>query len=288
MEPRPRWFSIFAQERPGAPETLAPLLDERLRAAWSAWPDLKVSTEEFVRFLARRLPDDAELASALETCHITDLYLAYGCAHGDERAIALFDGQLLTQVRTWVRRIDSSKAFADEVTQSLRERLLIGGPERAPRIADFSGHGPLAHWLKIVSLRAALDLQRRHGAPADSLGDHAVVSGNPELAYLRESARREFQAAMRESIAELSVRERNLLRLHYVDGLATPEIAVLFHTHRTTIRRHLNECQTRLLNDVRERLGRRLKISESEIESLIRAAKTGIELSLSILESSES
>src|SRR5262245_39507640 len=69
MESRTRWYSWFAEERPAAAATLAPLLEARVRDAAAAWPDLKVPIEEFVRFLARRLPNDAELATALETCH---------------------------------------------------------------------------------------------------------------------------------------------------------------------------------------------------------------------------
>ena len=50
-------------------------------------------------------------------------------------------------------RIDSSSQFVDEVKQGLRERLLVGPP---PRIAEYSGSGPLGGWLRVVSVRLAI------------------------------------------------------------------------------------------------------------------------------------
>ena len=211
------------------------------------------------------------------------------CASGLRAALEGFEARFLSQVPSFVARIDSSAAFADEVKQELRTRLLVGSDGRSPRIADYTGAGPLARWLQVAALRTALNLRRQNGGPrVEALGSEGgLADGDPELSYRRASSRRVFEEALRAALGSLSARERNLLRFHFIDGLSTPQIAELLRTHRTTVRRQLNDCHARLLSTLRADLRQRLGLTPSEVESYMRTAKSQIELSLSELERGE-
>jgi RNA polymerase sigma-70 factor, ECF subfamily len=256
-------------------------LEARLGEARAAWPSVSVPDEQFVRYVSERIPPEANAGDTVERCHVSDLYLVCGCALGQRAALDGFERHFLSRVGTYVARIDRNAAFADDVRQELRQRLFVPAGGRA-RIEDYSGHGPLARWLRVAAQRTALNL-RRGVRPTEPLEETALFGVHPELAHMRGEIDRVLAESLRAALTRLDVRERNILRLHYVDGLSTPQIAALFRTHRTTIRRQINESQERALSEVRKELRRRLKLSEPELDSLLRAASSHLDISLSLL-----
>src|SRR5947209_798474 len=95
---------------------------ERGRAAW---PNVSVERAQYAAHVAA-------LGAGPE--HAEDLFLACGCAAGDAAALAAFDARFLSQVPKFIARLDSSAAFAEEVTQILRVHFLVASDGRAPRI----------------------------------------------------------------------------------------------------------------------------------------------------------
>jgi RNA polymerase sigma-70 factor (ECF subfamily) len=257
------------------------LVEEQLETARAAWPALSLDSRAFVEYAAERFPSGVEGGEAILARHLPDLYLACGCAQGNAAAVAQLEERFLSQVRSFVSGIDTNPDFVDEVRQALREHLLIGRDGRQPCIADYTGRGALSRWLRVSAQRIALNLRRSKKPQAELADDDRVTSKNPELDYLKKHAQGAFAEALRAALASLTVHERNLLRLHFVDGLSTPEIAPLFQSHRTTIRRQLNDCQETLLKRVRESLRTRLQLTESQVESLLRDGRKSLELSLS-------
>src|SRR6185369_4971546 len=112
--------------------------------------------EAFVAHVSERLADEADSS----TLHVADLFLACACALGDARALALFEDRLMTQVPTHVARIDRSPAFADEVKAQLRDKLFVARDGAPPKIAHYSGRGPLGGWLRVTAIRTAQNLLR--------------------------------------------------------------------------------------------------------------------------------
>jgi RNA polymerase sigma-70 factor (ECF subfamily) len=246
-----------------------------LEAARAAWPTVSVPARAFLDYLGERTKGSEPLR------HLGDLYLACGCALGNAAALEQLENRFLSQVREFLAGIDSSPHFVDEVRQALREHLLIAREGRAPAIAEYTGRGALSRWLRISAQRIALNLRRGRRPQSELADDDRVAARNPELDYLKRSAQAQFGEALQAALATLTAHERNLLRLHFVDGLSTTDIAPLFHSHRTTIRRQINDCQQKLLDRIREDLRVRLKLSESQVESLLREGKSSLELSLS-------
>ncbi len=260
------------------------LVEAHVESARAAWPGLELERRAFIAYATERLSLGADCGGdPLALRHLADLYLACGCAQGSTSAIAGLEARFLSQVRAFISGIDSSSGFVDEVRQALREHLLVARDGRAPCIADYTGRGALSRWLRVSAQRVALNLRRGNKPQTELADDDRVTSRNPELDYLKKHSQDQFAQALRAALASLTVHERTLLRLHFVDGLSTTEIAPLFRAHRTTVRRQINECQQALLSRVHDGLRARLRLTESQVESLLREGRKSLELSLSTL-----
>jgi RNA polymerase sigma-70 factor (ECF subfamily) len=206
--------------------------------------------------------------------HSADVAIASACACGDEAAIAELE-RLLARVPQFVAHIDGSPAFADETRQLLRERLLVPRPGRPPRIADYTGRGPLTAWLRIAAVRTAIDLRRRVPLAAPlSTARLVAATGGPEEALAKAQGRRAGSGLLAEALAQLSGDDRKLLRLHHVDGLSIDDIAQVVGMHRATIARRLVRLRADLWQIVRKLSRVRLNLDSGACRSLIAAAES--------------
>ena len=245
-------------------------------AAKLAWPDVALDRAVLDEAVARHSP-------AAE--HTVDLYLATACAAGNAAAIGAFERTHLSSVGAFVARIDSDHAFAEEVRQLLREKLLVAEPGNRPRIADYAGQGPLGGWVRVAATRIALDLRkaRRRGevGRADDAAGHAIAAAaDPEIEMVRRRHGAEVETAIRESLAALSSRQRQLLRLAIVDGVGIDRLATMYRVHRATAARWVAAARQDLLDAVLSRLGDKLQIGRGEAHSLAGAVRSQIDISL--------
>ncbi len=216
--------------------------------------------------------------------HEDDLALARAAGSGDARAIALIEARYFGDVGPILARIARGTASRDELEQRLRERLFVSTPERPAGILGYAGRGDLRGFLRVAMTRAALNLVTRTGRdkPSDDDLFDAIpdVGDDPEVRHLRDRCQAEVRAAFRAAIAALTPRERNLLRHAFLDGLGIDALARVYGVHRATAARWLATARAGLLEHLQADLRARLKIEASEIESLLRWARSGIELSL--------
>jgi RNA polymerase sigma-70 factor (ECF subfamily) len=253
-------------------------LGDRIREAFdrgrAAWAGVVVDAQVFAAHVGR-FEEEAELHP--------DLYLACACAHGDGAALALFDRSILSEVGGYVRRIDASPELADEVRQVLRERLLVGIGGAPPRIADYSGRGPLGAWVRVSAVRVAIDLRRKRSTePLAAASSEPVTNQlDPEAALLLARYQGEYQTALREALATLSAKERNLLRMHFVDGMTVDRVGTVYRVHRATAARWIQAIRERLLDETYRRLGERLRLSPAEFASLTAIVQSQLRVSLS-------
>jgi len=246
---------------------------ERGRAAW---PQVPFEIEP----VANRL---SQSASEPAPAHAADFCLALACAEGVRAALTVFENEFLSEVDRFIARIDSRPDFCDEVKQQLRERLLLG--ER-PRIAEFSGRGPLGAWLRIASIRLAIDLRRgaREIPDADVADEVIALSFDPELALMRAQHRSEMAEALRCSLSRLTAKQRNVLRMHFSSGWTLDRIGKCYRVHRATVMRWIDAAREQLLDDMSKELGDRLGLGLSEIRSLVGLLRSQIDVSLSGLD----
>src|SRR5688572_33291625 len=91
-----------------------------------------------------------------------DVALAQACAAGDPAALATFEQRCLgAPLDRVLMRLGATSAEIDEVKQQLRLKLLVAEPDRKPRITEYSGRGALEAWVRVVAVRAFLDLRQR-------------------------------------------------------------------------------------------------------------------------------
>jgi RNA polymerase sigma-70 factor (ECF subfamily) len=240
---------------------------------------------------AARDEDDAGAARGssddlgpLRGLHAEDLGLALACAAGHRAALAELDRRFTPEIASALRRVDPSPAFVDEALQAVRERLLLRSERGEPRIASYSGTGPLGGWLRAVAVRVALNL-RRGGLPQVPL-DEKLADGlsldapGPELSLIARQYREAFQEAFRAALAELSDKEVNVLRLHYVAGISLDQLGETYGVHRATIARWLASSKEQLLLGTQRELQARLRVSADEFRQIIDMVRSQLVLTL--------
>lgn len=281
-------LAAYAADATGGAPPSTPELEARLGALLAdgraAWPALPLSDEELLRYLADRIPEGASLPGALDSLHAADLYLACACALGKPRALESFERHCLSDLAAVLSRFSTSPEFLDEVRQAVRERLFVFRPGAHARIEDYGGRGALAGWVRVVAVRLAVDLLRQRGKQPAAADDDVIqslaISADSELQVLAERYRGEVKAAFQEAFAALSAAERNLLRLHYLDGLTIDEIAAMKRVHRSTAARRIVRCCEQVAARTHRLLVERLGIEASQVESVMRLLRSHLDLSL--------
>jgi RNA polymerase sigma-70 factor (ECF subfamily) len=243
----------------------------------AAWPRVLLDQRRFA----------ARLAETGAPLHIEDLYLATACAAGLPLALAAFERNFLVDVPLFIARIDSSPLVAADLQQALREHLLVAPAGQRPRIAEYSGRGPLRGWLRVTAVRK-LHHMRRHERPttgleAAGLERLTAVGPDPEHALLEARHRRDFEQALRVALRALTGLDRTLLRLHILDGHSIDELCLLQGVHRATVARRLQRLKRRIFEDAIELVGLRLGIDADETESLLATVCSHLEVSLTPL-----
>jgi RNA polymerase sigma-70 factor (ECF subfamily) len=281
-----RAFLAHCPPRGGIPEgtTLELLLERVLATARRTWSGVRLESARFMRHLAERVPgDDAPLSEVLERLVPADLYLACACEAKDPVALDHFGRVLHAAVPVAVGRLDSSRAFLDEVEQHLWERMLVAGSRGPARLQKYGGLAPLQEWLKAAAYRAAVDLLRAQGPdrPMDEPPAELVALGaDPELTYLKAHYQAHFRSAFEQALRTLAARERTVLRLNLVQGLNIERIGIMYGVHRASVARWIAAGRAQLLEKTREQLGKQLRLNGDELDSILRMVASRMDLSL--------
>lgn len=222
--------------------------------------------------------------------HHGDLEWARALAVGDAAALERYERELVPLVEAQLRRRGHAPDAVADVQQTLRARLLVGDGA-GPAVARYEGRGPLRGWVLVSALREAVRLRRRAQREL-ALGDDALAAladrgaGGPADAGgvdapAKERYREAFRAAFRAAIAQLSARDRNLLRMHLLDGLTIDQVGAIQGVHRATAARWIERAREAVARAVRRELMRELGVDPFEAEELLGWVQSRIELSLS-------
>lgn len=249
----------------------------RLEAALRATPGVGADPAAFAAFLQEKLGFPPEPEHALQDLHVEDLYLAWALQQGDKAAFARFEKEFLSQLST---QIKGAAAEAGELEQLVRTRLFVPADGQLPRIAQYSGRGPLGGWLRMVATRCLLDLQRARGVDASRELDSPSVPTDPELDYLKLRYAGEFKLALEGALTQLDARQVTLLKLSFIEQVPASGIGVMYGVSGRTVQRWLLDLRETLLAFTRESLRRRLGLSPSELDSLLGLVDSQLQVSL--------
>jgi RNA polymerase sigma-70 factor, ECF subfamily len=210
-----------------------------------------------------------------------DLVLAAGASEGLERAWAVFEQRCRPPVRAALTKVLGSDGALDE-EQALF--TLLAHRERSP-LRTYLGDGPLAGWLAVVATRRAWKAARaasRVGVIGDDVLLERVAEGpqDPALAVFKATHRDTFRDAIKSAFTRLTVKERNLLRLHHLDGVQTAELARLHGVHRATVVRWLADARQSFVSNFRDEFAAKLKAPRLDVDSLARVFQGSLDISL--------
>lgn len=121
---------------------------------------------------------------------------------------------------------------AEDATAAALERVARG----LPRLRKPEAFGP---WLGRIARRCAADAARRSRTTADPSDVEATDPATDPVDALLQAERR---AAVREAIAALPVRGREVVLLHFVEGLTYREIAGLLRMGLGTVARRMKRA----------------------------------------------
>ncbi|HEY0991341.1 MAG TPA: sigma-70 family RNA polymerase sigma factor [Kofleriaceae bacterium] len=210
----------------------------------------------------------------LDRLHVNDLYLAFACASASRAALDVFEAELLPVMQRAIARIGVPAGACEDVLGTLREKLFVAAQGSAPLMADYSGRGRIAAWLRTLAAHAALKVrraQRRQVGLADAEAD-ALPIADPELAQLRGGDAAAFRAAFDQAFAQLTREQRTLLRQYFLDGLTFESLGRMYGIHVSTAWRRLEAARTALVAAVRAQLAAALGAGASTVNGIVRGA----------------
>lgn len=269
------------------PAKLSAILERTLAAA-GAVADLP----RFLAFLGERAARFDAPLEALAEMDGAVMALVYRCLAGEPSALAELDATVLEPTSRGLRRMSATDAEISDIRQSVREKLLVGGQSRGPRLGDYSGRGALQSWVRVILVRELLSERRRHQREVvlddEALFDAATGEQDPELEHLKTYYRAEFRRGFREALEALPGKDRNLLRYHFLEGLSVDEIGVIYGVHRATAARWLVRVRESLEQGTLTAMMGALAVSRPEVESILRLIRSNLDASIaSFLEQGE-
>jgi RNA polymerase sigma-70 factor (ECF subfamily) len=259
------------------------LLSHIVQASRAAWPGVALSEEVFVSHMRTKLPADTSVVATLRKLNAGDLYLACACARGDAEALNAFDKHCLNVLDGALLKLGMTEDFTGDVKQELRRSLLVGDGAPA-KILSYAGRGHLRGWVRAVGLHHAFTRSKKEQREIPLENDRLVQAflpcDNPELDLLKRLYRREFKSAFSDALRSLTDRQRTVLRQQLLDGLTIDELGALYHVHRATAARWLEQARQQVLTTTRELLLERLNVRAPELDSIMRLIESRLEVSL--------
>ncbi|HEX4404102.1 MAG TPA: sigma factor-like helix-turn-helix DNA-binding protein [Polyangia bacterium] len=258
----------------GVPRSRADLAAQYALAR-AAWPQIEVTLDWFFTH--------ARAVAALEILdeRPADFYLACAAARGNAAAIGAIECEYLTRAANRLRHRGASTDDVDEALQVTRERLFVG-PN--PKISAYTGATPLAQWVQLVALRAAIDLRRSRGARPEQPNAVPNVEGavspgpDPAATLLKRTYRVEFERALQTEIRALEPRDRTILRLYLLEGVSVEKIATMRDVHRVTVARWLWRASEQMLTGVRRYFRDHHGLVPKECDSLVNLVRSQLTL----------
>lgn len=260
-------------------------LGEAHRRGREAFPELVLDEATFARHLATLCKEGTP--AEVQALVAEDLFLARACVARAADAANIFAARYGATIRSAIARI-AGRSDVEEMEQQLLHELLLESVDAPPKIASYAGRAPLERWIAVAAQRTALMSVRQNRAETRALTAAAaepLLAGrtHPEMTFLKERYRGEFERALAEALGRLSDREQLLLRLHLVSNVSLEKIGKMFAVSQPTASRWLAAARQSLRNDIEKTLAERLGATSSELTALAAMVASRLDLSISAL-----
>lgn len=235
-------------------------------AAQEAHPEVSWDDERFATGLGRRTLalDDLDPGRA------ADVWVVEAALASDPSALNWFEKDALPQLVPALGKLRLDATEREDTLQRLREELFVGRDGRRPKLHEYSGSGELRGWLRITLVRLGLKaIRSRRPVEDDAVLEQHAVDSDPELLLAKAEARQLFRAAFSDALAKLPVKERLLLKQHFVDGLTIDQLGTLHQVHRATAARHVQAARVQLVETLQRELMSAASISRGECDRVM-------------------
>ncbi len=213
-----------------------------------AWPSVRVSTPDLRRGLldwSRLSGNDLEL----DGVDLGEVFIAVACAAKLGPALSAFEARYIASAQVALSSYRLSPDERAEILQRVRVRLFVETRSGLPVILHSVGAGRLGGLVRVVMVREALRLRAKTPSAVlplpNPLGD-ADLGPSPERGASNEQRQALASAAFERAAADLSSRQRLLLRLHYTRGISVAKIGSMYEVHRGTAFRWLAAARNAL------------------------------------------
>lgn len=197
-----------------------------------------------------------EVKNFLRQIQADDLFLALGCANGNERAWWEFDQQHRSYLERVARHLARTDIDAQEVVDSVYVELygtrVVDGA-RVSKFATYSGRGSIRGWLRTVIWHSLVDLHRAshdevsldemtetvgEGYTHASFTAEVKLGGESEMIdYIaKDRYRKATLSAIENAFANLDDHEKLLLLYYHVESLKLREIARMVENPASPLR----------------------------------------------------
>lgn len=186
-------------------------------------------------------------ASYLDQVDSTEALLVKRCQAGDQEAWRVFVERYQDHLYNIAYGFLQNPVEADDVAQDAVVAIYRALP-------SFRGESRLQTWLYRITVNVCLQAIRRRRPPTSELpdeydgGGEARPSTNPEDLSLRREAR----SRVRQMIARLPAKFREVVVLCDLQGLPYEETAEILHLSIGTVRSRLHRARNRLKNMLRD------------------------------------
>jgi RNA polymerase sigma-70 factor (ECF subfamily) len=283
-----RAFQEAAEATADAPVTydtqeIATLLASFYARGQKAYPKLAVAEAPFGQCVARAVAGGA--ARHPDALPAEDLYLSCACADGVRGAADTFERRYARIIHRATARVLADRDDREDAEQRVRQQILVGSHDRGPRIAEYRGEGPLEAWISVAAIRIAISLGRAEKAvrrlQAKALAE--VSSGDPERLYMKEELRPVVEAAVNTALERLPPRDRLILGLYLVSGLTLQAIGKSLGVSHQAVSKQIAKARDAVLESVGATVAERLKMSASDLSSIMRLVASQLNANISRL-----
>ncbi len=286
-------MSLISLFQPHAPATMQAtlckhaefeeVLSRLIGECQAQYPNVRLSAEEFIPFLARHLPQEIAQPKDLADIQLAELFLVCAYGRGDSTAAAILESQYMPRVAASLLRLSTPPQNIADIMQELRERLFQMQNASVLR-RGYSGRSALSGWLCLSAIRAAglLHARKHRELPLEKAAAEFLpaLGKDAESALLAVHFKDLFHSAFQEAVALLSPRERNLLRYHYLMQLSVDQIGAIYRVHRATAARWVAGAKAQLVEGTRQRLLARAPLNTESLPQIMELIRSQVALNL--------
>lgn len=273
---------------------VGPAAEKMWREGASAWPRIELARNTFLAFVSDlagrskggQAPGDQgpDSATGDATLDGAEVFLICACLRQLPGAYKAFQSRYVAPTRPATHRMGLSAAMVADIEQLACQKLFVATPETGPKILDYVGQGNLAALVRVIVVRTAVSQLRKQKrellCEEEELVSVPDELNDPALNLIRSDFKKEFGPAFAASLAALSERDRNLLRLRFVDGLPLDHISRLYQVHRVTASRNLSRIRRALRDETRARLRKTLQLSPDTLDSFMKLVDSRLDMSI--------